>query len=612
MPRQYTGKESVSLSEVTKPNGSVYVYERTTWYNRDTKKTCSKRKLLGIKDPITGELRKTRPRKSSPETNAEPEITVEKRENAMISILSHISEISGVTKEVTSATRNNRGIREKVLTLAWYAFATEGRSWTRAENWTREFRNELPYSYGPITEDIYQDLFREIGNSEEIKWKIFKKRAEQMGDDELLALDSSTISTTTKTIRNAQKSKDKDGIVKQVYKVVYIYSITARQLIAYALIPGHIPDCSTVDAALTHLDVLELGPNIEVVQDNGYATDEDIGEYLHKKRHLITRIEPNRKWISEEVEKAIKDISEGDEQTSVIHCDPSFAGKAITITRSFPYKRKYGSKSKGKKAGDLDYVKANINVFIYYSTEQKGEDDKQFRIQFEQVREDTINGAFLDKDSKAFLEKYCITTVSKDGSITDVSLNLKAYQKKLKYNGVLVIIADKEKNIETALIKYRSRETIEEGIEGHKSHTGGDTSKPCMTDKSLDGELLVEFLANSMRESFRTKLRSLTASLGVPNGDREHDIRKTLEAETKVKNWIRKKSIVYMIEYFEHKEVTVLNDGKKTYKMDGYKTSRDKLFLKRLGVTQESTDNMDNVNTQKITCHHIPGLRMKS
>ena len=590
MPRHYTGKKNVSRSEVKKPNGSIYVYERTTWYDRDTKKTRSKQRLLGIKDPETGELRSTRPRRKAAGngtgTDQGGEVTVIKKENAMISILSYLSDISGVTKEVTAATRSDRGTREKILTLAWYAFATEGRPWTRAENWTRSFLHELPYSYGPITEDIYQDLFREIGGREELKWSIFMQRARQMGEDELLALDSSTISTTTDTIRNAQKAMDKDGIVKKVYKVVYIFSITARQLVAYDMIPGNVPDCSTVDTALTHLDALGLGPNIEVVQDNGYATDEDIGEYLHRKRHFVTRLEPSRKWICGEVDKALKEIRDGDGQTSVIHCDPSFAGKAIKVTHAFPYRRKYGSSKKGKKAGDVDHITAWVNVFIYYSTKKKGDDDEKFRTRFEQVREDAINGAFLDKEARAFLEKYCVTTVGEDGTVADVSLDAQAYHEKLKYNGVLVLVTDKEKDIESALNKYRSREKIEEGIKGHKSHAGGDTSKPGQTDESLDGELLVEFLANSMRESFRNRLSLMKATLGVPNGAREHDLRKNLEAETKVKNWIRKKSIVYLIEYFERKEVTILNNGKKSYRIDGYKTSRDKLFLKILGVTQ--------------------------
>ncbi len=374
-----------------------------------------------------------------------------------------------------------------------------------------------------------------------------------------------------------------------VYKIVYLYSITARQMVAYALIPGHIPDCSVVDAALTQLDVLELSKDIEVVQDNGYSTDEDLGEYFHRRRHFITRLEGNRSWIAKEVDKAVKEISDGAEGTSVIHCDPEFGGKAISVRHCFPYKRKYASQKKQKKAGETEYLSANVNVFIYFSSKKKGEEDLKFRTQFEQVRMDAIRGAYLDQEAQSFLKKYCEVINESDGTVANVVFRQDEYSKKMKYHGVLVIIADRETSIEQALIKFRSREKIEEGIEGHKGHTGGNTTKPGSTDESLDGELFVEFLANSMRECFRSRLRSMNATLGVPIGVRDHDLKANLEMETKVKNWIRKKSMVYLLEYFERKETIVLRSGKKRYQFGSLKTKRDSLFLEKLGAIEETS-----------------------
>ena len=592
MPRQYTGKVSVGRSEIKKSNGVIYVYERTSWYNREKHATESKRRLLGIKDPETGEIVQTRPRKVKEISNdhdADQGVLVTRKENAMISILSYLSEASGVTHEVNTAMGHNRGLRDKTLTLAWYAFATEGRAWTRAANWTEAFRSELPYHYGPITEDIYQDLFRELGKRADLKWAVFQQRAKQLGDGELIALDSTTVSTRTQTIHNAQKAADKDKLIRNVYKIVYLYSITARQMVAYALIPGHIPDCSTVDAALTQLDVLELSKDIEVVQDNGYSTDEDLGEYFHRRRHFITRLEGNRSWIAKEVDKAVKEISDGAEGTSVIHCDPEFGGKAISVRHCFPYKRKYASQKKQKKAGETEYLSANVNVFIYFSSKKKGEEDLKFRTQFEQVRMDAIRGAYLDQEAQSFLKKYCEVINESDGTVANVVFRQDEYSKKMKYHGVLVIIADRETSIEQALIKFRSREKIEEGIEGHKGHTGGNTTKPGSTDESLDGELFVEFLANSMRECFRSRLRSMNATLGVPIGVRDHDLKANLEMETKVKNWIRKKSMVYLLEYFERKETIVLRSGKKRYQFGSLKTKRDSLFLEKLGAIEETS-----------------------
>ena len=46
--------------------------------------------------------------------------------------------------------------------------------------------------------------------------------------------------------------------IKNVYKIVVIYSITSRQPIAYAILPGNIPDGKTVPNALEQLKALKL------------------------------------------------------------------------------------------------------------------------------------------------------------------------------------------------------------------------------------------------------------------------------------------------------------------------------------------------------------------
>ena len=65
MSRPFTGKTHTGIRRITRPNGDVYVYERVTKYDPQTKKTQTlKTTLLGILDPETGEIRKTR--KKSP------------------------------------------------------------------------------------------------------------------------------------------------------------------------------------------------------------------------------------------------------------------------------------------------------------------------------------------------------------------------------------------------------------------------------------------------------------------------------------------------------------------------------------------------------------------
>ena len=61
MPRPFTGKTHTGIRRVVRPNGDVYVYQRVTQYDSETRKTKTiKSTLLGILDPKTGKTRPTR------------------------------------------------------------------------------------------------------------------------------------------------------------------------------------------------------------------------------------------------------------------------------------------------------------------------------------------------------------------------------------------------------------------------------------------------------------------------------------------------------------------------------------------------------------------------
>ena len=70
---------------------------------------------------------------------------------------------------------------------------------------------------------------------------------------------------------------------------------------------------------------------------------------------------------------------------------------------------------------------------------------------------------------------------------------------------VLALLAGKENSVETTLKKYKFREKNKEAIKGHKSHSRSIHPRQGMT-YSLTGNLFVEFMANSRRESLGPKV----------------------------------------------------------------------------------------------------------
>ena len=580
MSRPYIGTHRFTREEVDQKNGYYYVYETESWYDPVSKNTKRKKKLIGKRKVDTDELESTRPKKTSTALNIP--MVASCSFNAMLAICKLICDISGVSSEVKKALPHDSGTANKILTLVWYDFLNNGENWTAAENWTREYLELLPYTSGPITENIYQKLFKDIGLNESIKWSIFKKRAEQLGDSELIAWDSTTYVCGVQDVADGNVAKHKDGTYQRVYKVLYIYSITSRQLIAYAKLSGEISDISIVTYALTQLKTLKL-KHIEIVMDNGFYSRDNIGELLHRKQHFIVRIKPNNTLVKSFLEETISLLASGGTDAYNISFAPEYGGIKKTITDTFCYKRIRGSKDKGIKAGEKDAITATLSVFVYYSSYQKGIEDMKYRKQYSEVKRDLLAGALLDDEAKKFAKKYMIVTEI-DGKVIEVTERSDERAKAFKYHGVLVLLADKEKDVSEALKKYRLREKEEENIKGHKSHSGGDTSKTGR-DEFLDGELLLEFLSNSMRESFSTRIRSIENQLAIPNGEREHDLNDNLKIERSLLNWLRKTSFANIVRSYKTTKVDVIKDvDGHCYKLPKPITKRNQLFLELLGI----------------------------
>ena len=326
MGRKPSGKPSIDRIRRIQKNGYVYVYERTRVLDEETHKYKSSQTLLGRlpdgSEDLYGELLPTRPKRkalnlfvSNPSQPSIPES--DKLRTGMIDIVSNICDYSGLYSVFNTILSDEAGIRQKILTCAWYDFASDGDTWPGITNWSTKYQGLLPYSSGPITKNMYHSLFAEIGTREDIKIGLFQKLCDGLEDETLLALDSSTFFTESENLVNARNAVHKDGQIKNVYKIVYFYAINCRKPIAYAIIPGNIPDSETVYNALLQLQMLRLN-NVEIVSDNGYCTEPVIALYLEKSQPFLTRIEADIKWISPIIEKNRSKLLEATVRTALV------------------------------------------------------------------------------------------------------------------------------------------------------------------------------------------------------------------------------------------------------------------------------------------------------
>ena len=571
MPRTASGETKTDRFIETRKE-RTYVYERTRRYDPAKKYNVNLgTRLLGILKPgetdyhDDANILATRPKRKK----APSESTAQKRRTGMIDIVSFISKASGIEEELETALPGEAGIAQKLLTCAWFLFASDGDSMPNIRNWCRRHEGLLPCRQGINCKDTYHDLFEELGRREDVKQAVFKERRKRLGDDPVLALDSSTFEVESKNLTAGRDAVHKDKLVKQVYKVVNFYSLDSRRPVAYSLIPGNIPDHESVANALKQLEAMEL-KDVEIISDNGYCTENSIALMLLEGQHFITRIEADIKWIRPLVSRHRRTLEHGG---GIIDCDPLFSGVKSTLTRTFT-------------ANDGRTVEKKINVFIYFSSVNKSKDDVYFRETFGKYRHTLVNGIAQSDDRKAieaFAEKYMVIEKDGEGNIASIRTNTRNYDDHMKYNGYLVLVADKETDIDKALEKYRRREYIEEDIKNYKGHTGGRKGRVWDAD-TLDGQILAQFLALTMHETFEAKVKYMKDTLAKPTGDAGHDNAATFKLERQLYNWLFKNSLHEILHWFDAIVTTQAGDGKETVTWITETTKRDRLFLEKLGM----------------------------
>ena len=235
MPRKPSGEVKTRIIHNTQKNGDTYVLERRTLYDPDKKHNEVISTKLLSKIPKGSEIpAPTRPKKtqSDKKSNFAEKISATRNHIGMMEIINHIGISSGIDAGIYSGT--DVGTAQKIISIARYLLATNGQSLPGILTW--QFNHPLPYEEG-VTEDIYHDLFTQVGRDEALQQNFFANRCASIKDKVVLAYDSTTISTYSENQIEARYGYNKSGDGLKTIKLLTLYSIETRQPVAFTKQP---------------------------------------------------------------------------------------------------------------------------------------------------------------------------------------------------------------------------------------------------------------------------------------------------------------------------------------------------------------------------------------
>jgi ribosomal protein L21E len=257
----------------------------------------------------------------------------------------------------------------------------------------------------------------------------------------------------------------------------------------------------------------------------------------------------------------------------------------MALMRDFKKIRKYGSNKSGIQNGDEEIFHRRIYLHIYFNQTRRAENDASFDADLIELGDNIEAGVTVDdlpKREQNKVAKYL--NVKAHGDNVRVSFNEAACKETKKYHGYFAQVLNCEKNPYECLRKYRKRETIEEFFQSMKRRADGMRVRVWDTD-TLRGCMFAQFVELCYYEYLSEESRSMKKLLWLKNGDHKHDEATNLELEDKLKCGLDNSPIYLVLQWFDTFENVKVSSKLVSRRWTTEVTSRDRMFLNKLGVT---------------------------
>lgn len=456
-----------SIIHVKNPNGTTYVYENTSYWNKETKKTQHKRKCVGHLDFLTGDIIPNHKKddKISPEYKKQSCNVIG---NGISLLLDKVTKESGLFKILKQVFSEDW---QQILTCAYF-LVSEGDALCHAEKWSAT--NLSPYGKSLVSQRI-SELLSRINRG--MQQDFFKAWIKHNCKDEYYALDITSVSSYSEFIDFVRYGYNRDGEDIPQINMLMISGEKSRMPLYYQAIPGSIKDVSTLKHTLKQLECIEAG-KLHLVMDKGFYSKDNIDALYGAGMRFMIGVPFTVGFSREQVEKAREQDIMSHENYRMIFDDEIFVKSSLTKWNGH---RLYVHIYFDSLKAELEYKKFNHLLYTCCKELEAGE---------------------LRKDHESYYKKYfIIKETPKRGR--KVEYNQTAIDEHRKNNvGWFVMITNDIKDPIKALEIYRRKDTVEKSFDNLKNDLDCKRLR-IHSAQTMDGRLFIQFIALIMAEKIQ-------------------------------------------------------------------------------------------------------------
>jgi hypothetical protein len=456
--------------------GVTYAYESTSHWDKKKKQSRSKRHLIGIVDPETGEIKPTTKKKrggAKQEISADetPWLYAKRTFYGATYLLDCISKTTGVVEDLNACFPDDY---EKILSIAYYLVMEDKNPLYRFPTWA--ILHMHPYGQA-ISSQQSSELFAGITESQRMHF--FRLQGKRRLDREYCAFDTTSISSYSEMLRQVRFGKNKDGDSLAQINLALLFGEESSLPFFYKKLSGNISDVSTIKRLLSDMEFLDCD-KIKLVMDRGFYSEQNINNLYTEHLKFLIGAKLSLKFIGAEIDKVRDTIR------SWKNFLPDAEAYGLTVPIQWNYKRTRPYKKDVIQEGRRMYV------HIFFDTLKALEDERQLTSLVYQLNGELMTGTFEKSHERLYAKYFDVKATPVRGQKITAKENV--LDDARKNFGFFALIGNDAIDANQALLIYRNKDLVEKAFDNVKDRLDMRRMN-VSSDLSLDGKLFVEFIA---------------------------------------------------------------------------------------------------------------------
>jgi transposase len=462
---------------LNKKTGVSYVYEYTSYWDKEKKQGRNKQVCIGKIDPASGEVipskRLCSIKPPSQEVPLDSTITATAQIVGPSLILDSISERLGLGKLLKSCFPQTY---QQIIAMAYY-LVVEGGALSFCSTWCK---SHAPTLVPSLSSQRISESLKSITTDQ--KQTFLGRWMKKILEDDYLCYDITSISSYSQINEYIKYGYNRDGEPLPQLNLAVLFGQKGQLPAYFQRIPGNITDVSTMPNLLKTFKALGV-KGLSYVLDKGFYSKKNVDELTASGHKFLIAVPLNNKWL----QKAIDDVYD------TIHGPKGYCKlddeTLYTHTRIYPW---------GEK-------RRRCYLHLYYNAKSRAEAIDQFNEELVTYKQEIESGNTNSKHQAAYDYFFIIKHTPKRGM--KVTYNMEAVSQHIKrYAGFQALLSNRIKDPVEAMRIYRDKDKIEKSFDDLKNQLDMKRLRT-HSSRATDGRLLVQFIALILMSALRKEMR---------------------------------------------------------------------------------------------------------